>query len=149
MNIGTGTSIIHLPVESPPRRLTGTAIGGGTFEGLANLILGRTYGDADRFVEYLNIGLGGKLDMMSMVVKDIFGGNSPYKGLDESIVASSFSKVRVGQEYRDADIVRNLAFMVSVSVAQVGVISAMANNIPTIVFTGNYSIKHEVVLDTL
>jgi len=53
-----------------------------------------------------------------MVVKDIFGGNSPYKGLDENIVVSSFSKmINKGALFNEADFVRNLSFMVGVSVA--------------------------------
>ena len=77
------------------------------------------------FIETLNLGLSGKLEAQSLVVRDIFGGNSPYKGLDENIVASSFSKMRNKNiPFNNADFVRNLAFMVGVSVAQVGVMAA-------------------------
>jgi len=58
VNIGTGTSIIQMKNWSVSR-ITGTAIGGGTFEGLAEIVLKNKH---KSYIETLNMGLQGKLE---------------------------------------------------------------------------------------
>jgi len=121
-NIGTGTSISILSGDSM-KRVTGTVIGGGTFQGLSNLLikLSKSVKKEERFIKYLDKGLKGKKENMSLIVKDIFGTDSPFKHLDETIVVSSFSKTFETEDYSEEDISRNLAFMVGTSVSQVAV----------------------------
>ena len=111
-NVGTGASIIELK-KSEAKRVTGTAVGGGTFIGLCKLILKDEYDDVNQMID---AGLSGNLGHLSLWVKDVFGGNSPYKGLDEDIVVSSFSRTKSIGEYEGSK-VRNIAFMVGVSIA--------------------------------
>jgi len=63
-------------------------IGGGTLVGLSNLLTGIK--DFDEIIKRAQNGNNGNVDML---VKDIYGKNSPFKELDGDILASSFGKL--------------------------------------------------------
>ena len=63
-------------------------IGGGTLVGLANMMTG--INDFDTIIELASQGDNTNVDML---VKDIYGKNSPFKELGEDLLASSFAKM--------------------------------------------------------
>ncbi len=69
-------------------------IGGGTLLGLANLLTGEK--DFDKILELSKRGDNSEVDML---VKDIYGDNSPIKGLTGDLLASSFAKVAFDNQF--------------------------------------------------
>ena len=63
-------------------------IGGGTLIGLSNLLTGEK--DFDKIIEMASRGSNSNVDML---IKDIYGQNSPFKELQGDLLASSFAKV--------------------------------------------------------
>lgn len=76
MSIGSGVSIIKVSDFASYERVAGTMIGGGTLIGLSNLLTGIR--DFDKIIEMASRGDHTKVDMM---VRDIYGQNSPFKDL--------------------------------------------------------------------
>lgn len=81
-------SIIKVTSATEYERVSGTMIGGGTLVGLSNLLTGIK--DFDEIIKRAQNGNNGNVDML---VKDIYGKNSPFKELDGDILASSFGKL--------------------------------------------------------
>jgi type II pantothenate kinase len=69
VSLGTGTGIVLADPPSPPQRLVGSGIGGGTLLGLAKLLLGTT--DVTRIGE---LARRGDLSRCDLTVGDILGG---------------------------------------------------------------------------
>lgn len=76
VSIGSGVSIIKVDDYNKFERVSGTMIGGGTLLGLSNLLTG--INDFDTIVKMAQDGDNSKVDML---VKDIYGENSPFKEL--------------------------------------------------------------------
>jgi len=87
VSIGSGVSIIKVSAFDSFERVAGTMIGGGTLIGLSNLLTGVR--DFDKIIEMASRGDHTKVDMM---VKDIYGQNSPFD-LQGDLLASSFAKI--------------------------------------------------------
>ena len=68
-NVGTGVSILHVVSERSYTRVSGTAVGGGTFLGLTRLLT-----RARRFQEALDVAASGDARRVDMLVDDIYGG---------------------------------------------------------------------------
>lgn len=85
-------SIIKVNDFSSYERVAGTMIGGGTLLGLSNLLTGER--DFDTIVKMAQEGDNANVDML---VKDIYGDNSPFKDLQGDLLASSFAKVAADQ----------------------------------------------------
>lgn len=106
-------------------RVSGTMIGGGTLLGLSNLLTGEN--DFDRILELSKKGDNSKVDML---VRDIYGDQSPYKDLSGDLLASSFAKVaydndfdgklkfneEMSKKYKKEDILNSLVFMISFNI---------------------------------
>ncbi len=88
MSIGSGVSIIKITNFDSFERVAGTMIGGGTLIGLSNLLTGVK--DFDKIINMASKGDHTKVDMM---VRDIYGDNSPFSELPGDLLASSFAKV--------------------------------------------------------
>lgn len=88
VSIGSGVSIIKISNFDSFERVAGTMIGGGTLIGLSNLLTGTK--DFDKIIEMASKGDHTKVDMM---VRDIYGDNSPFAELQGDLLASSFAKV--------------------------------------------------------
>ena len=69
VSLGTGTGIVLADPPTPPQRLVGSGIGGGTLLGLAKLLLGTT--DVSRIGELARVGNVARCDL---TVGDILGG---------------------------------------------------------------------------
>jgi pantothenate kinase len=93
-------------------------IGGGTLIGLSNLLTGTK--DFDKILEMASRGDHTKVDMM---VRDIYGDNSPFADLQGDLLASSFAKVAndqqetdVRQRFNQEDILASLVCMISFNI---------------------------------
>jgi pantothenate kinase len=74
-------------------------IGGGTLVGLSNLLTGVR--DFDKIIEMASQGDHTKVDMM---VRDIYGSNSPFAELHGDLLASSFAKIANNQTQEDTNL---------------------------------------------
>ncbi len=63
-------------------------IGGGTLIGLSNLLTG-----IKDFDQIINLASQGNHKNVDMMVRDIYGSNSPFKELQGDLLASSFAKI--------------------------------------------------------
>lgn len=126
VSIGSGVSIIKVNDFGSFERVSGTMIGGGTLLGLANLLTG--INDFDRILEMSKRGDNSKIDML---VKDIYGNDSPFSGLTGDLLASSFAKVAfdnefdgklkfndISHKYKKEDVLNSLVFMISFNIGQ-------------------------------
>lgn len=87
VNIGSGVSIVKVTDHDKYERISGSSLGGGTFWGLARLLLNcQTFDD---IISLTNSGDNANVDML---VGDIYGGSYPSLGLDASVIAASFGK---------------------------------------------------------
>ncbi len=90
INIGTGTSFLHYN-QGEFRHVTGTGIGGGTFDGLSKRLLG-----IDNFEEVEKLALEGDVEKVNLVIKDIYANNLGW--LQEDITVSNFAKSGTNRE---------------------------------------------------
>ncbi|KNC53212.1 uncharacterized protein AMSG_09298 [Thecamonas trahens ATCC 50062] len=148
VNIGSGVSVILAESFDTFSRVSGTALGGATFLGLAKLLLG-----VETFDEALDLAEQGDVTKVNMTVGDIYGGD--YVGSDfvlpASLTASCFGKLvaRAGTpaatdaaQHSRADLALALLVMISQNVAQVGFLNAQRLGMDRIFFTGNF-LRHE------
>lgn len=87
VNIGSGVSIIKVDNPNSMRRISGTAVGGGTFYGLCKLLT-----RCETFEEAMDMADRGDSRRVNMLVSDIYGGSYERVGLPGSITASFFGK---------------------------------------------------------
>jgi pantothenate kinase len=126
VSIGSGVSIIKVNSFNTFERVAGTMIGGGTLIGLANLLTG-----INDFDTILDLSAKGNNNNVDMLVRDVYGDNSPFKDLKGDILASSFAKVAfdndfdgklkfgdVSSKYKKEDILNSLVFMISFNIGQ-------------------------------
>lgn len=88
VSIGSGVSIIKVSAFDSFERVAGTMIGGGTLIGLSNLLTG-----IKDFDQIINLASQGNHKNVDMMVRDIYGSNSPFKELQGDLLASSFAKI--------------------------------------------------------
>lgn len=88
VNVGSGVSIVKVIGHGKFERISGSALGGGTFWGLARLLLNcKTFDDV---IALTNRGNHRGVDML---VGDIYGGAYTGLNLDADVIAASFGKV--------------------------------------------------------
>lgn len=95
VNIGSGVSIIKVDSPDSMRRVSGTAVGGGTFYGLCKLLT-----RCESFDEAMDMADRGDANQVNMLVSDIYGGSYERVGLLGSITASFFGKTAAGNTAR-------------------------------------------------
>ena len=133
VSIGSGVSIIKVNNFSSFERVSGTMIGGGTLLGLANLLTG-----VKDFDEITKLAIKGNNAEVDMLVKDIYGNDTPFKGLTGDLLASSFAKVAFDNEfdgklrfndiskgkYKKEDVLNSLVYMISFNIGQLAYLTA-------------------------
>lgn len=121
VSIGSGVSIIKVHNFNSFERVSGTMIGGGTLIGLSNLLTGNR--EFEKIIAKAQLGNNSKVDML---VKDIYGENSPFS-LKGDLLASSFAKVAsdqsplslsVKERYAEEDVLSSLVTMISFNIGQ-------------------------------
>ena len=86
-NIGSGVSIVKVTGHDKFERISGSSLGGGTFWGLARLLL-----ECKNFDEIIQLTNSGENSNVDMLVGDIYGGSYESLGLDAGVIAASFGK---------------------------------------------------------
>lgn len=140
VSIGSGVSIIKVNAFDSFERVSGTMIGGGTLIGLSNLLTGLN--DFDEIIAAASKGDHSKVDMM---VRDIYGDNSPFHDLQSDLLASSFAKVAndqggsgVSDRFSKEDVLASLVCMISFNIGQLAYYQAQQHDCDTIYFVGNF-----------
>lgn len=87
VNIGSGVSIVKVTAHDTFERVSGSSLGGGTFWGLARMLL-----DCATFDDVIRLTHDGNNANVDMLVGDIYGGSYASLGLDASVIAASFGK---------------------------------------------------------
>eukprot|EP00178_Gracilaria_changii_P028106 TRINITY_DN958_c0_g1_i2.p1 TRINITY_DN958_c0_g1~~TRINITY_DN958_c0_g1_i2.p1 ORF type:complete len:582 (-),score=100.39 TRINITY_DN958_c0_g1_i2:2241-3986(-) len=94
VNIGSGVSIVKVTDHGKFERVSGSSLGGGTFWGLARMLL-----DCQTFDQVIDLTHQGDNRNVDMLVGDIYGGAYENIGLDASVIAASFGKATMRKEY--------------------------------------------------
>jgi type II pantothenate kinase len=126
VSLGTGTSVLAVNHQGA-RRVSGTALGGGTLVGLGRLLLG-----IDSFQELTRLALRGDRRKVDLLVGDIYpaGGIALHPDLN----AASFAKLASREP---ADIAHAMMGLVGENVGIICTVIAQAAGIRTVVFGGN------------
>jgi len=152
-NVGTGVSILHVESERSYTRVSGTAIGGGTFMGLTRLLT-----QARRFEEALDVAGSGDARRVDMLVSDIYGTDTGRSGLNlpGDLTASFFAKniesaddVDPRAQVQDDDICKALVVMIAQNVAQIAHLNARIHGAKRVFFTGNFLRNNDLALRTI
>lgn len=94
VNIGSGVSIVKVTDHAVFERVSGSSLGGGTFWGLARMLL-----DCSTFDQVIELTKEGDNKNVDMLVGDIYGGSYANLGLDSSVIAASFGKSTMRKDY--------------------------------------------------
>lgn len=144
VNIGSGVSIVKVDGTDKFERISGSALGGGTFWGLCNLLCP----DCKEFSEASCLAVAGDASKLNLLVEDIYGGDYELTGgrkLPGNLVASFFAKAGRGSKERDdAAILNALITMISQNICQIAFLNSRLHSIPRIVFTGNFLRQNQV-----
>jgi type II pantothenate kinase len=93
VNIGSGVSIVKVTGHGQFDRVSGSSLGGGTFWGLARLLL-----NCQTFDDVIELTRGADNGNVDMLVADIYGGSYASLGLDADVIAASFGKVTMRKD---------------------------------------------------
>jgi pantothenate kinase len=93
VNIGSGVSIVKVIGHGQFERVSGSSLGGGTFWGLARLLL-----NCQTFDDVIDLTRGADNANVDMLVADIYGGSYATLGLDANVIAASFGKVTMRKD---------------------------------------------------
>ncbi len=135
VNIGSGVSILRVDSETEFKRVGGSCIGGGTYWGLCRLLTG-----VKGFKDAMAYAADGDHHNVDMTVGDIYGGDYTRFNLKASTVASAFGKLAMKDDLAvtKADAAASLLHMIGANIAQLAYWCAREQNIPKILFAGNF-----------
>eukprot|EP00438_Fugacium_kawagutii_P006140 Skav234015 [mRNA] locus=scaffold3484:131515:132840:- [translate_table: standard] len=143
VNIGSGVSIVKVDGTDKFERISGSALGGGTFWGLCNLLCP----DCKEFSEASCLAVAGDASKLNLLVEDIYGGDYELTGgrkLPGNLVASFFAKAHRGSREDDAAVLNALITMISQNICQIAFLNSRLHGISRIVFTGNFLRQNQV-----
>ena len=128
VSMGTGTTLVRVEGDNITH-IGGLGMGGGTLQGLAQLLLGTS--DVGRVVE---MAATGNIENINLQIKDICA--THLEGLPLHATASLFGKVRRGGA-SESDIAKGLICMVLETIGSCAVMSQSGGGITDFVLTGN------------
>ena len=151
-NVGTGVSILHVKSETQYTRVSGTALGGGTFLGLTRLLTA-----ARDFQDALDSAANGDARRVDMLVADIYGSGEERSGLPlpGDLTASFFAKNLMRKDGNprvqagDDDICKSLVVMIAQNLAQIAHLNARIHGAKRVFFTGNFLRNNDLALRTI
>uniref|UniRef100_A0AC35U603 Pantothenate kinase n=1 Tax=Rhabditophanes sp. KR3021 TaxID=114890 RepID=A0AC35U603_9BILA len=142
VNIGSGVSVLVVRSSSDFKRVSGSSIGGGFFQGLCCLLC-----DCETFEEAIQLASKGNNKNVDKLVGDIYGKGYDEMGLPEDTVAASFGKI-TSKEYRKNVTREDLAHAALVTttnnIGSIGLNAATNHGIDRIVFVGNFLRVNEI-----
>jgi len=137
-SVGTGTSVLAVG-DGAPRRVGGTAVGGGTLMGLGRLLTGVT-----SFAEIVALAAAGDRRSVDLLVGDVYRDFAgPLLG---DLTAANFGNVR---STKQADLAAALANLVGETVALVSVGLARAAGVETVVYCGSTITGNQALVDVI
>lgn len=134
-SLGTGTCCVSV-VENSSQHVGGTGIGGGTFLGLSETILGIR--DFEILKEMVSRGDPKKVDLL---VEEIVGGGIGV--VPGNATASNFAKAKKGAS--SEDLARGIANMIGQTIASLAVFAARAENHRDIILGGKLIFLPEII----
>lgn len=145
VNIGSGVSIVKVDGIDKFERISGSALGGGTFWGLCNLLCP----ECKEFSDASHLAVEGDASKLNLLVEDIYGGDYELTGgkkLPGNLVASFFAKAgRTDRSaHDDAAVLNALITMISQNICQIAFLNSRLHSISRIVFTGNFLRQNQV-----
>ena len=125
--------------------------------GLSNLLTG-----VNDFESILSLSKKGDNSQVDMLVKDIYGNDSPFQGLTGDLLASSFAKVAfdnefdgklrfndISHKYKKEDVLNSLVFMISFNIGQLAYMTGQLHQTNQIYFIGNYVRGHDLAMEKI
>lgn len=150
VNIGSGVSIVRVDGPEEFERVSGSALGGGTFWGLCRLLCPSCLD----FKQAVSLAETGDNKTFNLTVKDIYGGDYKLPNgnvLSGDIVASFFA--RAGSESiqgnNDTSLLHTLTKMVSQNICQIAYLNARIHKINRVFFTGNFLRQNPVAKEAI
>jgi len=148
VNIGTGVSIIKVKNSREFERVSGTALGGGTYWGLCQLLTG-----CKDFEAAAKLASGGDAGEVNLEVRDIYGGDYLLPNgskLPGSMTASFFAKSATAPgTASQGGVLRALATMIAQNVCQIAILNMRIHDVRHVVFTGNFLRQNPVAISTI
>lgn len=141
VSCGTGTAMIaaHAPAAGPARfsHLTGTAVGGGTLEGLGAHLLG-----VRNASEVAALALRGNAAAVDTTLSDVLAGG--VGNLPADATAVNLGRLAELREPRREDLAAGLTTMVAQTIALIAINGARAHAFEEVVFIGRLA-EHEAI----
>ena len=135
VSCGTGTACVA-SIDNEFHHMGGISVGGGTLQGLSNLILGEE--NAEKINTLAGDGNKDNLDsLIGEVVNDI-------GALYPDITASNFAKARYSNNFLEQDISSSLCNMVGEVIGTVSYLNALMIGVSKIYFIGRVSLLDSV-----
>lgn len=148
VNIGTGVSIVKVTGHKTVERVSGSAMGGGTFLGLCRLLT-----DCESWDQAMDLASTGDANKVNLLVEDIYGGDYTLPNgstLPGSLTASFFGKVGTrGGTIDKESMLAALTIMVSQNICQVAYLNARIHKTNRVIFTGNYLRLNKIAEKTI
>eukprot|EP00730_Choanoeca_flexa_P004149 TRINITY_DN11613_c0_g1_i4.p1 TRINITY_DN11613_c0_g1~~TRINITY_DN11613_c0_g1_i4.p1 ORF type:complete len:684 (+),score=186.51 TRINITY_DN11613_c0_g1_i4:2-2053(+) len=162
VNIGSGVSLLRVDGPAKFERIDGSAVGGGTFWGLAALLT-----QCDNFNDLLQLASQGNAGNVDMVVKDIYGDDTPSSlGLDPNLTASCLAKAaRTAAQINDdtddnsdkskqqlqlrRDLAASLLQMISFNISQIACLNARLHDVQRVYFAGFFIRSQPTVMSII
>uniref|UniRef100_A0A5S6QEF7 pantothenate kinase n=1 Tax=Trichuris muris TaxID=70415 RepID=A0A5S6QEF7_TRIMR len=136
VNIGSGVSILAVDDKQTFRRVSGTSLGGGTFQGLCCLLAG-----TESFEEALESAAKGDNLKVDKLVRDIYGGDYKAFNLSGTTVAASFGNM-IHAEKRALvtcdDLSRSVLVALTHNIASLTLLCARIEKMKKLIFVGNF-----------
>ena len=134
VNIGTGTSILRVNSDGSFKRISGTALGGGSFMGFARAIGLNFDGD------FLGIFTkSGNSRNCNLTVGDIYHGSYENIGLDKEMIASFLGKIKDGNVISSNDLMMSFTEIILDSIVHIVTLYCKLENVQKCVFTGGFT----------
>ncbi|EOD10223.1 Na+/H+ antiporter [Emiliania huxleyi CCMP1516] len=126
-NVGTGCSILKVTSESQFERVSGTALGGGTFLGLCRRLTKAASFKEAPAMDMAEDGDARKVDMLDRAGLQLPG----------DLTASFFARALSAEpKASDADLCKALVVMISQNLAQIAHLNAQVHGLRRVFFTG-------------
>ena len=131
VSCGTGTACVSF-INDKFSHMGGISVGGGTLQGLSNLIIGKKNAE-----EINNLALEGNKDNLDSLIGEVV---NEIGSLYPEITASNFAKARYGDDFSDHDISSSLSNMVGEVIGTISYLNALIMGVSKIYFIGRTSL---------
>eukprot|EP00727_Mastigamoeba_balamuthi_P007174 m51a1_g3077 putative pantothenate kinase (984) ;mRNA; r:45561-49998 len=148
VTVGSGVSMYKVTSPDSFERVSGTALGGGSFWGLCKLLT-----QVGSYAQVKDLWRDGDSKKADLLVGDIYGGDYGAIGLSADTTASFFGKLQRSKNPRadvsTADVAKSLTQMVTMNVAQIAFLNARLHGLHTIFFSGSFLRDHPLIWERL